>query len=305
MRNKIRQVNETFLITVLLAVGGSFFLGAFSFVRENVVVSLIFSQIIYVIPAILYLLRGTENIKERLHVNRLKVSTVLLLLLFSYCIMPLLTFLNSVSLLFSTNTIQVTIDGIITGYPLILGIIVVGLIPCILEETIYRGVFFNEYRNINPRKAVLLSGILFGLMHLNWNQFVYAFVMGMIFAVVVEASNSLLSTMIIHFMINGTSVVTSFLQNKIVQPEQKAGTVLDKEQLITFIKQYWMAALFFSILAYFILKLIASNENRSQELKQLFAGKKDDSQPKERLVTIPLIIGIGICLFIMFGVELM
>lgn len=304
MKNKIRQVNETFLITVLLAVGGSFFLGAFSFVRENVVISLIVSQVIYVIPAAFYLLRGRGNIKERLHIHKLKVSTVLLLILFSYCIMPLLTFLNSISLLFSTNTIQGTIDGIITEYPMFVGIIVVGLIPCILEETIYRGVFFNEYRNINPRKAVLLSGMLFGLMHLNWNQFVYAFVMGMIFAVVVEASNSLLSTMIIHFMINGTSVITAFLQNKLITSQQKNTLVLNKEQLIVFIKQYWMVALFFTILAYFILKLIASNENRKQELNQLFIGRKD-GLPKERLVTIPLLIGISICLFIMFGIELM
>lgn len=307
MKRKIRQVNETFLITVLLAVGGSLFFGAFSFIRENVVVSLIFSQIIYVVPAIWYLRRENEPIGERLRLHKIKISTICLLIIFSYFIMPLLTFLNSISLLFSTNTIQGTIDGVITEYPLFVGVFVVAFIPCILEEAIYRGVFFNEYRKINPRKAVLLSGILFGLMHLNWNQFVYAFVMGMIFAIVVEASGSLLSSMVIHFMINGTSVVTAYLQKKLVSPQEGNTIMIDREQLLLFIRQYWMVAIFFTILAYAILKMIAANQNRKQELTELLNGCAGSEKERyhESMVTLPLIIGMLVCLLIMFGVEMM
>ena len=39
-------------------------------------------------------------------------------------------------------------------------------------------------------------------MHLNFNQFSYGFVLGVIFAAVVEASGSIYASMAIHFLIN-------------------------------------------------------------------------------------------------------
>ena len=51
-------------------------------------------------------------------------------------------------------------------------------------------------------KAALMSGLIFGLMHLNFNQFSYGFVLGVIFAAVVEASGSIYASMAIHFLIN-------------------------------------------------------------------------------------------------------
>ena len=47
-----------------------------------------------------------------------------------------------------------------------------------------------------------MSGLIFGLMHLNFNQFSYGFVLGVIFAAVVEASGSIYASMAIHFLIN-------------------------------------------------------------------------------------------------------
>ena len=50
--------------------------------------------------------------------------------------------------------------------------------------------------------AALMSGLLFGCFHLNINQALYAFVMGIVFAYMVEATGSLWSSVIAHFAVN-------------------------------------------------------------------------------------------------------
>lgn len=40
-------------------------------------------------------------------------------------------------------------------------------------------------------------------MHMNFNQMAYAVVIGLIFGFVVEATGSIIPTMIMHFLING------------------------------------------------------------------------------------------------------
>ena len=302
--NQIKKVNEIFLITVMIAVGGSLLLGTFSFSKNNELVSLLLSQIIYVIPTVLYLGMSRGNLKERLRINRVKGSTVILLILFSYLISPLLSYLNAVSMLFSKNRIQNTVYNIVVDYPLIVGIIAVALIPCILEETVYRGVFFNEYRKVNAKKGILISGLLFGLMHMNWNQFVYAFVMGMIFAVVVEACDSIIASMIVHFTINSSSVVMSYLQAKKVTGIEAQNLFMKKDELVLFLSSYWIVVIIFCILAFYLLKRIAKIQGRMEEFKKVFSVKKMIDSKEEAFLTLPIISGILVCIIIMIGVEI-
>ena len=51
-----------------------------------------------------------------------------------------------------------------------------------------------------------MSGLVFGLFHLNINQFCYAFVIGVVFAFLVEATGSIWSSVLAHFAINTYSI---------------------------------------------------------------------------------------------------
>lgn len=78
----------------------------------------------------------------------------------------------------------------------------------ILEEMVYRGVIFNRlkrYLGIIP--AILLSSLIFGFMHFNIVQFVYAFVLGIMLAVFMEKSGHVYGAMVGHMTVNLISVV--------------------------------------------------------------------------------------------------
>jgi len=79
----------------------------------------------------------------------------------------------------------------------------------LLEEVLMRGVIYGRLREMteNPRAAMVLSALLFGLFHGNVVQGVYAFVMGLFFVQVFEACGSLFLSVLAHMAANSASVL--------------------------------------------------------------------------------------------------
>ena len=54
----------------------------------------------------------------------------------------------------------------------------VAILPAFCEEFIHRGMLLSSYNKLGFKKAVLISGLMFGLIHLNVGQFFYATIIG-------------------------------------------------------------------------------------------------------------------------------
>lgn len=214
-KNRIGAVNVVFLISILISVGVPFL--PLDFLYENPVLQIIFSQLILALPSLVYMIIYKLPYKETVRFKKMKFSDMMLCILFGILIQPVLTLLNGLSMVFSTNTTSVFMFSLSEQVPFLAALFLMAVVPCILEETVYRGVFYNEYSKINPWHAAMLSGLLFGLMHGNINQFCYAAVMGIVFALLIEATGSILSTMLIHFWINAGSVVLIYVYPKLYE----------------------------------------------------------------------------------------
>lgn len=71
--------------------------------------------------------------------------------------------------------------------PLVVGIIIYGLVSPIVEEIVFRGVFYKKCRRyFGMLPAMLLSSFIFGVFHGNVVQAVYAFLMGMVISFLYE-----------------------------------------------------------------------------------------------------------------------
>lgn len=214
-KDRVGAVNVVFLISMLISVVVPFL--PLGFLEERPALQLVFSQVVLVLPSMVYMRICRLPYAETVRLKKMKISDMLLCLLFGILVQPLLTLLNALSLVFSTNStgaFMMELSGQISFLP---ALILMAVVPAVLEETVYRGVFYNEYSKINPWRAALLSGFLFGLMHGNINQFCYAAVMGILFAMLIEATGSILSTMLIHFWINAGSVIMIYLYPKLYE----------------------------------------------------------------------------------------
>lgn len=84
----------------------------------------------------------------------------------------------------------------------------------LLEEMLMRGVIYGRLRETvrEPRAAMFISALIFGLFHGNVVQGIYAFVMGLFFVQVYEACNSLFLAILAHIVVNSTSVLAGKLR---------------------------------------------------------------------------------------------
>lgn len=214
-KNRIKEINIVFLITVLISVIVPFL--PLDFLAENPVVAVIFSQVLLALPAAVYMLVNRLSYTETVRFKKMKFSDMLLAVLFGILVQPVVTLINALSMVFSKNVTGASIFEISEKVPFLAGLLLVAVLPAVMEETVYRGVFYNEYSKLNPLKAALLSGLMFGIMHGNINQFCYAAVLGFIFAFLIEATGSIVSTMLVHFWTNACSVVMLYLYPKLYE----------------------------------------------------------------------------------------
>lgn len=78
----------------------------------------------------------------------------------------------------------------------------------IVEELLYRGIVYVRIRRwLGVRAAILLSAVIFGLVHMNLVQFIYASVFGLLLAYITEKTGSFYGAAIAHMVANLTSVL--------------------------------------------------------------------------------------------------
>lgn len=257
---------------------------------QSMAVSAISGEIGMILPAVIYLFRKKGNWKEQLGFHKIKISTFFLLILFAYMIMPLMNVLSAVTMLFSKNVIADTLQQMTGTYSSFRSLIIIALIPCLFEEFMYRGFVYGTYAKYNKRFGIFLSGLLFGLVHMNINQFAYAFAMGMIFAMLIEATGSIWSSVIVHFCINGTSVMMQYATQEAAGNEVTA----DKTVLLMAIAVWAVIAAVTTVIAVLLYYAIAKNEGKVQNVKEIWSGKKGI-----KLVSMSLVFAIVICIAFM------
>lgn len=333
-KNRISAVNIVFLITMIISVVVSVL--PLDFLEPYPALNVIISQLILAIPVAVYMIKEKLPYRETVHLKKMKMTDVFLTLVFGILLQPVLTLINAISMVFSTNMTNTFLLGMSQQLPFLVTLLLVAFIPCVFEETVYRGFFYQQYKKIDPWKAVLLSGFLFGLMHGNLNQFCYATAMGIVFALLIEATGSILSTMLIHFAVNGFSVVVMYLYPHLYEIMKgfykmyvdmgdtymsemistafgdmtltgdewmtQMFTTTVKVGLVDVLSLYLTPAVFSGVLAYFVFRTIAIRTGNWERIRGFFGNKREDAQP---MVTIPLMIAIAIGVLVMFFYEML
>ncbi len=341
VRKKIKGVNLLFLaiVTVMIAFefaiaildryfGIDIFFGSYS-------LQLIFSQLILVLPALIYIVFVRKDFKF-LRFKKIKFTTVLLCILIYICLTPILNFFNAVSMLYSSNVISSVMFSVSDEVPFWGGLFLIAIVPCFLEEAVYRGVFYNTYREGAGFGAALLCGLLFGLVHGNLNQFTYAFILGVVFALIVEATDSLWSTVICHALVNAFSVCTIYALPKLLSWAQglydtaqaqgdtntmtllknvfgedfsldgvmgSTDTVVTTSDALRAMWVYFIPAVLGGIFVFLLLRHIARTNGRWDIFCDMF--RRREKEERVRLFSWELITGIVIMCLMMFSVQIL
>lgn len=204
---KARKTNLFFLWMLVFYVGGCFFvIPLFPDSWFKNYSSIIIGQSLIFIPFVLYLLVTKGKPLKDVKIRRIGALNTLLLIVLAYCLIPVVSFLNVFTMMFAENEVSGQISGM-SNNNFFFNIFITAFLPAVMEELIFRGIIYNGYRNSTIKRAIAASALAFGLFHMNINQFCYAFFMGIVFALVIEATGSIHSGMIMHFVINANSII--------------------------------------------------------------------------------------------------
>lgn len=150
-----------------------------------------------------------EEIEERENINISKkyyIYTMLIIVLLR------IIFANSIGLFVEQIPINENIEAAFNElfkYPII-AVFSVCIVAPIYEETIYRGIILNGLsKKYNDKVAIVVSAFLFATMHMNFQQGINAFLLGIVMGYLYTKTKSLYISIFAHFINNGIGIIIS------------------------------------------------------------------------------------------------
>ena len=296
-------------------------------------------ELFLAVPSIIYLILQKRSLKVSLGLNPLTWKQWLLLIPLAICLVNVTEFINMISLLFTTNSVGDHMMDMTLHYPFLLVFFAIGIMPMICEEVVFRGVVYQGYRRSGILRAILLSAFLFGIMHMNLNQFCYAFVLGILFCLINEAVGSFLPSMMMHLFINGRSVVLMYgavellelLHEKYLAAKAAGDTAMislieTMTEGIPIESENWLEAymsigvedmdmggtilgmvpafLISVVGIVLILRYFLKSTGRTEHFKSIFKKREvpeGEVREKTSVISVTLIVGCAICFFLMLA----
>jgi len=161
------------------------------------------------VPFCFYLLFTKQRQSEVLKWSPLGSKNALLVVVISLSVIPmvhLISYLSSFVFFPVINLMMVDL----TVNPLWLSLLVIAVFPSLFEEFLMRGAIYSEYRDVSIKKAAIMTGLFFGIMHLNFHQAIYAGAFGVLYAYILFYTRSIWAPILLHFINNGLAVVLAY-----------------------------------------------------------------------------------------------
>ena len=190
----------------------SFGIGLFAAFLPSLATDTLFtSSLIYLVsfglPSIVYvwLIRKKtgEPIRQQLGLLPIAPLDLLLAVLCGFLVQPVMMLLSAISQLFFQNITSSSMVEM-AQMPLWAMLLSVGILPAFFEELICRGVIFQGHRETPLWYQLLLPAVFFGLLHLNFQQAIYAAAAGVFMALLVRFTGSLWASIAAHLVVNSS-----------------------------------------------------------------------------------------------------
>lgn len=279
----------SFLLTVLYAKADF---------ELDMIPNILISEAMLIVPTFFVLLFSKDNMKEVLSIRKIKWSTFFGVIAFTMAASPLITLVNLVSQLFVENTVTENSAQFLSLHPLLL-VFFVGILAPVCEEVVFRGAIFGGMKKEgNVFKAVMASGLLFGLLHMNINQASYAFVIGILLGFLVEATGSIFSSILFHVLVNSTNAIMMVISDTAVSEEMMATAdeMITPALLWNMIGIYVVLSVVGTTIAICLLVWMSKNEGRQILLLKAWQDRK---VKEGKVISVPFIIGVVLSVLFM------
>lgn len=288
---KIKWGNRILLLTIVMMIGIQFLM-MFMGIYDTMTIVMGSQLFVLLVPLIGSKICGVK-LRETFRIRSIRPVSLVFIFLIAFCSFPIISLLNVLSMFFVENEVAgVAMDMYPHG--LFLSMLVMAVMPAVGEEVLMRGVIYRSYQRKSPIFALFASAVIFGLIHMNFNQMPYAIFLGIIMVLLIEATDSILSSMFLHFLINGFSTMAGYFTANIVETQVQSTSSPWIVQIMPYVI---MSAIMVPALIFLMLALFRIN---GRKIKVVFKKKDqvpeisdgDEIKKKERVVDIWLILSV-------------
>lgn len=176
--------------------------------------------LILLVPVLVYVKQKKVNFKRYFRLNKITGKEALTSVLLTLLVYPLVGISSALLIKFYSLFGDVRVPQINVksgGLSSIYSVLIIGVLPAICEEFFVRGLLSAPAKKSKGRKfTYFYTALLFMLMHVNPFNIVAPFILGYVFSVLNEKTNSLYSSMLGHFTFNTCSVILSIFQKDLL-----------------------------------------------------------------------------------------
>jgi len=286
---------------------------------QNIILRSCLAEFFLLCIGIVFLFYQKVKIKDYIRLRKVDFISIIFSILYGICLIPIVAVINALSMLFVENVASSSISAMVDrGF--LVSLFAIAIVPAIVEEFLFRGIVYRGYRQARPIRGILYSAFLFGALHMNFNQFCYAFFMGIAMGVLAEVTDSLVPSMVVHCLFNGQTVCLMYLLKflmkvmdgvggaSISEAIENAGTAtLTQKEVLSAMIVYLPLAIGGAALAIVLLIALAKRNHRYDYMMTWFSQeyKEDREQlPKPTIISVSFILAVFLCFGICLLTEL-
>ena len=183
-----------------------------SCMSEILFYTLIIADIIILVPILINCFKKKEKVINKISFNE-NINIIVFATICNIIVSGIVNMLPN-----TTSELYNSMMSIITNGSFGLVLLTSGILAPIVEEFIFRYFMINQFKDKGINKAIIISSIAFGIMHLNIIQSTYAFILGLILGYLYIKNNefNLYRCILFHITVNAGSVVYEYTPNKIL-----------------------------------------------------------------------------------------
>ncbi len=140
-------------------------------------------------------------------VQVLKWISISFTLLFAFNLLTIV--LTQIISVFKLNDVVNPLEQMVASNSRFTVILFGAIIAPILEELVFRKVFYDKTAQYGERVYIIISAFCFAMFHVNFLQIFYAFSLGAMFAYVYAKTRNVLYIIILHIIINSWGLVVA------------------------------------------------------------------------------------------------
>lgn len=234
------------------------------------------SPMLFLLPIIVLMLATSTPLGELIPHKRLSVGNTIMVIVLTFLFMPTIMFVSSIAYFFMENQVNEEITRMVSNMSAFSAILSFAVMPAVFEEAVFRGVIMTGYKRNGMLTAACIAGLFFGMMHMDLFQLIYTVIMGVVFGIFVYCTNSIYSSMIGHFCLNGIQIAYAVLFFKFadsaVVKEAMEYTQTFQDKIDSLIFSAWLTVFTLPFFIILLKRFIRKNKLNAFEYKYGISG---------------------------------